>query len=152
MAVGGFDENFSAYGFEDMEVAFRLEDQAGISFQVLPSPVPLHVHHHTPEQYFAKKVECGRYSLPHLARLHPGRIREMHLHHAVDIPGQLAVSGFTTLIRFLAASSLGRDLPRLLSGWPTLPGQRPLLSPLYYRLMNLAVLCSYRQGVTETKS
>ena len=28
-AVGGFDEEFGAYGFEDMELGFRLEDRFG---------------------------------------------------------------------------------------------------------------------------
>ena len=152
LAVGGFDENFAAYGFEDMEVAFRLEDMGGLRFRALPGPVPVHVHHHSAAQYFAKKVECGRWSLPLLARLHPGRIREMQLHHVVDVPGSAAPGAFTNLIRSLAASPFGRDLPLLLSIWPVLPGFRPLLAPVYFRLMNLAVLCAYRRGVTASDS
>ncbi len=112
--IGGFDEGFSGYGFEDMEVAFRLEDQAGVHFLALTAPVPLHVHHHTLDQYFEKKRECGRQSLRHIARLHPDRMREMQLHHVLDPPGQVAAwlapgapSGFWP------APPLGRDLPRL---------------------------------------
>ena len=152
LAVGGFDEDFAAYGFEDMEVAFRLEEQAGLRFVALPRPVPHHVHHHTSAEYFAKKVECGRYSLPHLARLHPDRIREMQLHHVVDVPGEAVGQPgvLTRAIRWLAATSLGRDLPRLLGLWPTGPERRPLVPALYGRLMDLAVLCAFRQGVVET--
>jgi len=84
LEIGGFDAEFSAYGFEDMELAFRLEDRCGIEFLALHDPAPLHIHHHTLEQYLDKKVECGRHSLPHLAQLHPGRLREMKLHWAVD--------------------------------------------------------------------
>ena len=53
-ALGGFDEAFSAYGFEDMDIGFRLED-AGVRFHVLPTPVPLHIHHHTLDDYLEKK-------------------------------------------------------------------------------------------------
>lgn len=150
LAVGGFDEGFSAYGFEDMEVAFRLEDQGGLRFRALPKPVPRHVHHHTFAEYFAKRVQCGRRSLPHLARLHPHRMREMQLHHVVDIPDGGPSGRLTIVIRWLAASPLAGGLLGALRHWPTGPRHRPLLSGLYVRLMNLAVLCAYRQGVTES--
>ncbi len=150
LAVGGFDEDFSTYGFEDMEVAFRLENDADLRFQALPAPVPRHVHHHTVQEYFAKKIECGRHSLLHLARLHPGRIREMQLHHVVDAPGAAPCGLLSRLIRWLAGSSLGRDLPRLLAMWPTQTDFRPVAPRVYFRLMNLAVLCAYRQGVAES--
>jgi len=152
LGVGGFDEGFSAYGFEDMEVAFRLEEQGGLHFRALPAPVPHHVHHHTFAEYFAKKVECGRRSLPHLARLHPGRIREMQLHHVVDVPGGGTSGGLSRLIRWLAASPFVGGLQRLLRAWPTGAYFQPRLPGLYQRLMNLAVLCAYRQGVTESDS
>jgi len=150
LAIGGFDEGFSGYGFEDMELAFRLEDQAGIRFLALTDPVPQHVHHHTLEQYFEKKRECGRQSLGHIARLHPGRIPEMKLHHVVDFPGQGKLGLASRLIRGLAASELGRSFPRWLGRWPVKNGQVPRLSWLYFKFMNLAVLFSYRQGFLET--
>ncbi len=149
LAIGGFDENFSAYGFEDMEVAFRLEDEMGLRFRVLPSPVPSHVHHHTVSEYFAKKVECGRYSLPHLAQLHPQRIREMNLHHVIDVPG-VTLGLLSRLIRILASSPLGWRLPDLLAHWPTRHSSAPMFCRLYVQVMNLAVLCAYRAGVTES--
>ena len=147
LAVGGFDEDFAGYGFEDMELAFRLEDRARVRFQVLVSPCPAHVHHHTLQQYLAKKVECGRQSLPHLARLHPGRLREMSLHHALDLPGGPAPGLATRLLRTLTDGPLGRALPRLLAAWPTAAGRRPRAAPLYVRLMNLAVLAAFREGL-----
>jgi glycosyltransferase involved in cell wall biosynthesis len=150
LEVGGFDEGFSGYGFEDMEVAFRLEEEAGIRFHTVTRPVPLHVHHHTLEEYFAKKVECGRQSLPHLARLHPHRIPEMHLHHVVEVPNrprQGRALGFA--IALLARTGLGRLLRRLLGYWPSVSGFRPLLPGLYFPLMNLAVMICFRQGIIE---
>ena len=150
LAVGGFDEGFSGYGFEDMEVAFRLEDGAGVRFEVLPGPVPRHVHHHTLVQYLDKKVECGRQSLGHLARLHPRRIPEMQLHHVVDTPGPgVSPGGTGRIVRFLAKTSFGRDFPRWLGAWPVDPENRPLLAGLYCRLMNLAILLCFRRGLQE---
>jgi glycosyltransferase involved in cell wall biosynthesis len=148
--VGGFDEEFSTYGFEDMEVAFRLEEDAGIRFLALAEPVPRHVHHHTLAQYLEKKVECGRYSLPHLARLHPGRIREMNLHYVVDAPGQPGLSLAGRLLRLITGSGIGRGLPGLMGSWPTRAGHRPWMPSLYFMMMNLTVLSCFRQGITET--
>jgi glycosyltransferase involved in cell wall biosynthesis len=148
--VGGFDEEFSTYGFEDMEVAFRLEDDAGIRFLALAEPVPRHVHHHTLAEYLEKKVECGRYSLPHLARLHPGRIREMNLHFVVDAPGQPGLSFGGRILRWVTGSGIGRALPRLMGSWPTRAGHGPWWPSFYFRMMNLTVLSCFRQGMTET--
>ncbi len=86
-AVGGFDERFHAWGFEDMELAFRLEDRLGMRFLAVTAPSPVHVHHHTLSEWLTKKRECGALSLPLLAELHPGRLREMRLHWVIDRPG-----------------------------------------------------------------
>lgn len=149
--VGGFDEEFSSYGFEDMEVAFRLEEEGRVRFRALCTPVPRHVHHHTLDQYFEKKVECGRYSLPHLALIHPGRIREMNLHYVVDAPGEPGLSLGARFLRAVVGSAWGRWLPSRMGSWPTGSGHRPLWPSLYFRMMNLAVLCCFRQGVLETQ-
>lgn len=148
LAVGGFDEGFAGYGFEDMEVAFRLEE-AGVQFQTLVSPVPCHVHHHTLAEYFAKKVECGQESLRRLAEKHPHRLREMHLHHVVAAPGADLPGGKSWLIRRVTDSMVGARLPQWLGGWPTGAGQRPVWPGVYFRLMNLAVLSAFRQGLTS---
>ncbi len=87
--------------------------------------------------------------MPHLARLHPGRIQEMQLHHVVDVPGGEPSGGLSRVIRWLAASPFADGLLFLLRSWPTRSQFRPLLPGVYQRLMNLAVLCAYRQGVTE---
>ncbi len=150
LAVNGFDEDFSGYGFEDMEVAFRLEDEAGIRFLALTAPTPRHVHHHTLPQYLAKKLACGRHSLPHLARIHPARIREMNLHHVVDVPGQSGLSLSSRFLRRFAVSSLGHRLPGLMGAWPARAGHRPWWPAFYFMMMNLTVLSCFRQGVTDS--
>ncbi|MFN2371021.1 MAG: glycosyltransferase family 2 protein [Candidatus Krumholzibacteriia bacterium] len=148
LAVGGFDEEFAAYGFEDMELAFRLEEEAGVRFLALPAPCPRHVHHHTLAQYLAKKVECGRHSLPHLARLHPERLRSMSLHHALDLPGT-SPSLATRAVRALADGPAAAALPPLLERWPCGPGYRPRLRPVHHRLLNLTVLAAFRAGLRD---
>lgn len=149
LSIGGFDEEFSAYGFEDMEVAFRLEDETGTRFRVLPGPVPVHVHHHTLAEYFEKKRECGRYSLVRIAEIHPERLAEMRLDLVIDAPGDGPSPG-ARLVRAFAASPMGRSLPRWMENWPRRTDHRPRWPGLYCRLMNLAVLCCFRQGVTES--
>lgn len=149
LSVGGFDEDFSAYGFEDMEVAFRLEDETGTRFRVLPAPVPVHVHHHTLAQYFEKKRECGRHSLVRIAEIHPARLAEMRLDLVIDPPGGRP-SLAARCVRLFAASPLGRKLPGGLERWPRTAAHRPRLPGLYCRIMNLAVLCCFRRGVTES--
>jgi GT2 family glycosyltransferase len=150
LAVGGFDEAYLGYGFEDMEVAFRLEDRAGVRFHCLPAPVPVHVHHHTLEQLLAKRRECGRGSLRLLAAAHPGRLREMSLHHVIDGPGCGRPGLATVLLRAFLDGGGAALLPRLLARWPEGAGHAPRGRGLYFRLMNLAVLGCYRQGVRDS--
>ena len=149
LAVGGFDERFSAYGLEDMEMAFRLEDQQGVTFLPVREPVPLHVHHHTLNQYLDKKRECGHDSLPLLARLHPHRIQEMRLHWIIDSQ-QMPAPNFTArLVRKLARGAVARLVSQLVSNWLVRGGQKPVFESIYYRGMDALVLCALHQGVSE---
>jgi len=143
-AVGGFDEAFQAYGFEDMELAFRLEDKTQVAFQALTGPVPVHVHHHSLAQYWNKKRECGRHTLPRIARLHPHRVAEMRL----DLVFDRGVRG--RLLNIWSRSGAGRRFPEWLGGWPVGAGHRPRMAGLYFRLMNLAVLTCFCQGLADS--
>jgi glycosyltransferase involved in cell wall biosynthesis len=149
LQVGGFDERFQAYGMEDMEIAFRLEDHAGVTFLGLREPVPVHLHHHNLAQYLDKKRECGRTSLPLLAALHPRRIREMRLHWVVDLPGAGGAPLPIRALRGLAVRSPGRLLGRVLSRWPCHRDHRPRMRSLYDRLLDIMILGAYRQGIVE---
>lgn len=143
-AVDGFDEEFGAYGFEDMEIAFRLEDQTGLKFYALPSAVGEHVHHHTLDEYLQKKLICGEQTLPQLARLHPHRMAEMKLD---VLPGLGSDTGFGRRV-------LGRTL---VTSWKlggvrcarwilALPGGA--LAPwLRHRLYDYLVLAAYERGL-----
>jgi len=147
LQVGGFDEGFAAYGFEDMEVAFRLEDEAGVGFFALPEPAPEHVHHHTLAEYLAKKVECGRHSLPMLACKHPHRLREMGLHHALDAPGAGRPGVWTRVVRAAADGRPARWARHWIARWPADAARHPVLPALHHRLLNLVVLACFREGL-----
>ena len=42
-AVGGFDEDFRYYGFEDLEIAYRLQRQRGLEFRFVEAARSLHI-------------------------------------------------------------------------------------------------------------
>jgi glycosyltransferase involved in cell wall biosynthesis len=151
LVVGGFDERFRAYGFEDAEIAFRLEEMAGLRFLPLHDPVPLHVHHHTLTAYLDKKRECGRASVPRLARLHPDRLRQMHLDWVVDPPEACRTPFRIRSFRALASSPAALALERSVARWPTTGEHRPRAGSWYRRCLDLLILCAYRQGLVERR-
>jgi GT2 family glycosyltransferase len=151
LRVGGFDTGFSRYGFEDMELAFRLAEQAAVRFRPLRAPVPWHAHHHTLEQWLEKRRECGRSSLPRIVQLHPRRAVEMKLHWLLQPPRhttgplpRLARAGLPALAR----SPLWDGLYWAADHWPSRgPRHRPRLFPLYARLLDLLVFGAYARGL-----
>jgi glycosyltransferase involved in cell wall biosynthesis len=147
LAVGGFSERFGTYGFEDMEVGFRLED-AGVRFVALTEPVPEHVHHHTLDDYLEKKRECGRDSLRRIAALHPARLAEMRLDLVIDPPGR-APRLLARAFRGLTDGPVGELATWLVGHWPCARGFRPRAWRCYERAMDFAVLTSYRRGLRE---
>jgi glycosyltransferase involved in cell wall biosynthesis len=70
-AVGLFDEEFSTYGFEDVEIAARLSRDRGLRFVFSEEASTLHLHKHTLEDFLRKKVLAGESSLKLLLRKHP---------------------------------------------------------------------------------
>ncbi|MBK7702732.1 MAG: glycosyltransferase [bacterium] len=146
LAIGGFDESFRAYGFEDMDLGFRLED-AGVRFRPLRDPVPEHVHHHTLDQWLAKKRECGHGPLQHLARRHPHRLREMRL-DLLFAPGGQRPETACRLARG-PVTVLAAALRSLALRWPCGDGYRPRAFPMYARCLDLLVLSTYCQGLTD---
>ncbi len=77
LEVGLFDETFRAYGYEDIEIAFRLERVAGLAFRYCPEAVAYHIHYHSLDQLLGKRFEGARSSLPVLLRKHPDRAAEL---------------------------------------------------------------------------
>jgi glycosyltransferase involved in cell wall biosynthesis len=79
-AIGGFDEDFVYYGFEDLELAWRLVRDRGITIGFVSSARSFHIHPHSLEELLEKKTLCGRSSLPYLFRKHPETRRELGYH------------------------------------------------------------------------
>lgn len=79
-AIDGFDENFVHYGFEDLELAFRLVRGRGLTVRFVEAARSYHIHPHTLDEVLEKKTLCGRASLPYLFRKHPETRRELGYH------------------------------------------------------------------------
>jgi len=145
--VGGFDEAFLAYGFEDMDLGYRLEN-AGVVFHALAEPVPEHVHHHSFEAWLDKKRECGHGPLQRIAENHPERIADLRLELILDAPGRTPSLPVRALRR-LAAGVIRPILALLLSRWPADRAHRARAFPMYARLMDVLVLTTYCQGLSD---
>lgn len=78
VAVGGFDERFIHYGFEDLELAWRLDRDRGLQFRFVEGARSLHIHPHSLDEVLEKKTLCGRSSLPYLFLKHPETRRALH--------------------------------------------------------------------------
>jgi glycosyltransferase involved in cell wall biosynthesis len=70
-AVGGFDERFVTYGFEDLELGLRLAEERKLPMYFVREARSYHIHPHTLEEVLAKKTLSGRSSLRVLFEKHP---------------------------------------------------------------------------------
>lgn len=60
-AVGGFSDGpLRSYGYEDLEVAWRLADRFGMPVLFRPEAVAWHDHPYEPDIYLAREKELGR--------------------------------------------------------------------------------------------
>jgi glycosyltransferase involved in cell wall biosynthesis len=148
LEAGGFDERFVTYGLEDTELGFRLEKQLGLPFYAVTEPVPLHLHHHTLDQYLDKKRLVGRSSLPVLVELHPDRIVEMKLHWIVDRDFNRGPTFAIRIFRRLAQSRLLDMAQSVIGKWPVKRDHGPLWRQIYCRAMDGLVLAHYYRGRT----
>jgi glycosyltransferase involved in cell wall biosynthesis len=141
--VGLFDESFRRYGFEDTELAFRLEDEAGLEFHYCAEAVAYHLHAQTLEQVLAKRIEAAR-PLRRLLARHPNRAAELSVDVLMpgsrdDAPGlrmrKLAVAA--------ATNGLFYALARRAAGALWLRG-------LSRDVMTYLIACQYRRGLRLT--
>ncbi len=142
--VGLFDETFRNYGFEDTELAFRLEREAGLAFHYCPEAVAYHIHFHSLDQLLEKRYESARGSLRHLLRKHPDRAREL----SVDLLSP-AVGGESASARLRRAAVLVA-----LSG-PSVAAARaiaegPFMGGLTHRAIDLLIADAYRRGLRDS--
>lgn len=138
--IGGFDEEFGSYGFEDMELGFRLEDDAHCRFRHLPDSIGEHVHHHTLSEYLEKKRLCGESTLPRIAELHPGRVAEMRLDL---LPGIGAESALASALELSWRWHLPAAVRALVAAWP----RQGLPRGVAFAALDYLVLAAYRDGL-----
>jgi len=94
LEVGLFDEDFTAYGGEDLELGYRLHRQ-GVAFRYLPEAMSWHHHLRSLDQHCQLMHTYGRHSLPLLATKHPelaGLLRLNFLKRPLLSPRRLLMS------------------------------------------------------------
>ena len=143
LEAGLFDEAFRSYGFEDTELAFRLEDRVGLSFWYLEDAIAHHIHHHSVDQLLEKRLIAARSSLPLLLERHPGRARDLSITEL--LPPSPDDTGWVLLrksiLTFLMAGPLERAARRLVEiHW---------LGPVAYPLFDYLIAATYRRGLRE---
>jgi len=138
--VGLFDESFRRYGFEDTELAFRLEDRAGLRFMYCAEAVAYHLHDQSLEDVLSKRLDTAR-PLMRLLASHPHRARELSAD--VLLPPTAGDSAGLRLRKRLVAAATNRlfySLLKSLAGAVWLRG-------LSRDVMVYLIACQYRRGL-----
>ncbi|MDZ4805375.1 MAG: glycosyltransferase, partial [Candidatus Eisenbacteria bacterium] len=106
-AVGFFDEEFRTYGFEDLELGYRLH-RRGLTFGFVPAAESLHIHYHDLDDVLNKKELSGGRSLDLFIRKHPDAWREIPMSRW-DNPGANLILNpvFYALLKPLARFDAG---------------------------------------------
>jgi glycosyltransferase involved in cell wall biosynthesis len=141
--VGLFDESFRRYGFEDTEIGFRLEDQAGLEFYYCAEAVAYHLHRQTLDQVLDKRLETA-VPLRRLLARHPNRAAEL----SVDALMPLSSSdGAGARLRKLAvAASTNRAFYSVVKSL----ADAVWLRGLSRDVMVYLIACQYRRGLRLT--
>jgi glycosyltransferase involved in cell wall biosynthesis len=142
--AGLFDETFRSYGFEDTELAFRLEERAGVSFWYLEDALAQHIHHHSIDQFLEKRRIAARSSLSYLLEKHPSRARDLSVEAL--LPPSPADRAGLRMRKLLASALMARPLVALArrligADW---------LGPAVYPLFDYLIAAEYRRGLGET--
>jgi len=122
LKIGMFDEDFTAWGGEDLELGVKLEE-AGVP--ILACPEALAVHHHLRplDALLENLYRYGREGIPILVDRHPRLYRELNLDRLTDHP-----------------SERGRYHPLSRLGYRIL-----ILAPVYRVIKSVAVLLRRRR-------
>jgi glycosyltransferase involved in cell wall biosynthesis len=139
-AVGGFDENFVHYGFEDLELAWRLVRERGITLRFVAGASSFHIHPHSLEEVLAKKTLCGRSSLRYLFEKHPETRRELGYHRFA--PPRAGDPFFLNLSRLFHRAVLSRPVYSLVKPMARLP-----LGRVTNKALDYLILYHYLEGL-----
>ncbi len=141
--VGLFDESFRNYGFEDTEIAFRLEDDAGLSTWYCGEARALHVHAQTFDDILDKRIENAP-PLRHLLSKHPGRAGEMMVD--VLLPSAAGDPAGLRARKLLVAMATNRLFYRAVRA----VARAVWLRGLSLKVMTYLIACQYRAGLART--
>ncbi len=141
--VGLFDESFRNYGFEDTEIAFRLEDDAGLSTWYCGEARALHVHRQSFDDILDKRIENAP-PLRHLLSRHPNRAGEMMVD--VLLPPAATDSGELRTRKLLVALATNRLFYRAVRAI----ARAIWLRGFSLRVMTYLIACQYRAGLART--
>ena len=142
LGVGLFDENFRNYGFEDTELAFRLEDIEGLDFWFCPEALAYHMHDQSLEQVLEKRLDTAK-PLRLLLDRHPHRASELSADVLLPPSGEdSAALALRKLAIRLATNRLFYGLVRALASafW---------LRRLSRPVMVYLIACQYRKGLRD---
>ena len=140
--VGLFDESFRNYGFEDTEIAFRLEDAAGLSTWYCGSARALHIHAQSFDDILDKRIENAP-PLRHLLSKHPSRAGEMMVD--VLLPVAAGDSAGLRARKLLVAVATNRLFYRAVRA----VARAIWLRGLSLRVMTYLIACQYRAGLAR---
>jgi glycosyltransferase involved in cell wall biosynthesis len=142
LEVGLFDESYRRYGFEDTELAFRLEDEAGLRFMYCGEAVAYHLHDQTLDDVLEKRRVSARPLMRLLAR-HPHRAGELSVD--VLLPPAAGDGTWLRLRKLVVAAATNRlfySLVKSIAGAVWLRG-------LSRDVMVYLIACQYRRGLRQ---
>ncbi len=140
--AGLFDETFRNYGFEDTELAFRLEDADGVAFWYCAEAVAYHIHVQTLDQVLAKRLDTAA-PLKILLDRHPHRARELSADLLTPVSDtDPAALRLRKLVIAAATNRLFYGAVKAIAGalW---------LGSLSRDVMAYLIACQYRKGLAE---
>ncbi|MCD4690125.1 glycosyltransferase [bacterium] len=138
--VGLFDETFRNYGFEDTELAFRLEDDAGLATWYCAGAIAYHLHDQSFDDVLDKRIENAA-PLRHLLSRHPDRAGEMMVDMLLPrTPGDTASLAIRKIIVSFASNRLFYLVIRAVARAVWLRG-------LSLPVMTYLIACQYRTGL-----
>jgi GT2 family glycosyltransferase len=114
--IGGFDERYGRYGFEDRDLLIRLARLGRVGWTEAAWVV--HRDQLSMEKVFGKLLEAGRYSSPRFAKDHPVEYRQLG-YGLIDVRGSRTLATLLRLLGPLAARA-ARGLDGVLDR-PALP-------------------------------
>lgn len=138
--VGLFDESFTNYGFEDTEIAFRLEDNLGLATWYCDEAVAYHLHAQSLDDVLGKREEAVA-ALRRVLEIHPDRASELSIDLLMPpTDGDSVPLRSRKLLILLATNRLGYLLTRAAA-------RAVHLGPLSVPALTYLIACRYRRAL-----